>query len=468
MARRMGTRGAEMALRRTWSERLRGVREVLKEVWSQTMGKLGIILVVALVVISVYAITTMPPDFVDKWTYNMKYWEGNPELAEPAWVSVFGAPTAPHVAKVYDSPTASGISILNFTLPGTGTTILRAGYVQNYTLTYELKEPQFPKGLLIKYLVINPGNVSGRALHVTPYVFVTRPDGITVLVNRPQTVTVKALAERGVERYDANILADQFVSIFSEQNLTRERAQGMAIKLLFGRMVNGAVEPLQGTYKITVVLLYSAPGVRMQTLMEQIEQNRLGVQELEIIVQGSAYGYMGTDDKGRDLYLGLLYGFPVALLIGFFAAVSSVIIGLIAGVVSGYYGGWVDELIQRTVDVIGNIPLLPILVLIGVALQAMDVSPWYRLFVIIGVLVVLGWGGLAIIVRSMTLSIKAEPYIDAARGDRRLQREDNIPSYYTTDSAICYGNAGVLGAKRHLDRGRSQCARHTARPTNMG
>ncbi|HID40655.1 MAG TPA: ABC transporter permease, partial [Pyrodictium sp.] len=85
----------------------------------------------------------------------------------------------------------------------------------------------------------------------------------------------------------------------------------------------------------------------------------------------------------------------------------------------------------RTVDVLGNIPLLPVLVLLGVTLQELDVSPWTRLFVIIGFLVIFGWGGMAIIVRSMTLSIKSEPYIDAAKAigasDRRIIFKHILP-----------------------------------------
>jgi peptide/nickel transport system permease protein len=401
-----------VTLRRTWRERLRGTEEVLREVWSQTMGKLGIILIVWLVITAVYALIAVPPNFVELWTHNVKYWETNPPLAEPTWVKYFGVPTAPHVIKLFSQPSASGIGVFNFTPPG-GAPILTVGYMQNYTFTYRLTEKAFPKGIIAEYVKVVPGNVSGSPVLVTPYILVTRPDGVTVLVNSPQPVTLKDLAARGVERYDTNTIVSQFTYLFP--NLSKAKAQGLNIKLVFGTYSNGELKPLRGTYTITLVLIYTAPGVSPRQIADAVESGQLGVQKLKVIVQGSAYGLMGTDDKGRDLYLGLLYGFPVALLIGFFAAVSSVIIGLIAGVVSGYYGGWVDEAIQRTVDVIGNIPLLPILVIIGVAMQAMDVSPWIRLFAIIGAIIVFGWGGLAIIVRSMTLSIKAEPYIDAAK-----------------------------------------------------
>ena len=400
------------ALRRTWRERLRGFEEIMREVWSQTMGKLGIILVVVLVATSIYALVAIPGNFVELWTHNVKYWETNPPLAEPVWVKYFGVPVAPHVVKEFSRPTATGIGVFNFTPPG-GAPILAVGYLQNYTMKYRLLSDAFPKGIIVKYEKVIPGNVSGVPVQVTPFILVTRPDGVTVLINSPTPSSLKDVEARGVERFDTNTIVSQFTHLFP--NLTTAKAQGLNIKLVFGEYRDGTLKPLKGTYTIKLVLLYTAPGVSPRDIAAAVEAGQLGVQRVKVIVQGSAYGLMGTDDKGRDLYMGLLYGFPVALLIGFFAAVSSVIIGLIAGVVSGYYGGWIDEVIQRTVDVIGNIPLLPILVIIGVAMQAMDVSPWIRLFAIIGAIIVFGWGGLAIIVRSMTLSIKAEPYIDAAK-----------------------------------------------------
>jgi ABC-type dipeptide/oligopeptide/nickel transport system permease subunit len=390
------------------SERFRGFQEFMGEVLAQTMGKLGIALIVFLVAASAYALIVLPPDFAERWTHGIAYWEVNPPLAEPEWVRFFGVPVAPHVVEVFREPSEEGLGVFNLTVPGTGTIILRAGYIQNYTLTYKLRDPAFPKGIIVKFLEVKaPGDVS---IQVTPYLLVKRPDGVTFLVNRPETLKLDEIADRTI-RVDTPTLIDQFTGVYG---VPRERLQGIGAMMVFMRFEEAEAKPLVGEYEVELVLIYTAPGVPARELRKLFEEG-YGVKELLIVVQGSAYGLMGTDDKGRDIYLGLLYGFPIALLIGFFAAVSSVVIGLIAGVVSGYYGRWIDETIQRTVDVIGNIPLLPILVIIGVALQEMDVNPWYRLFTIIGVIVVLGWGGLAIIVRSMTLSIKAEPYIDAAK-----------------------------------------------------
>jgi len=129
-----------------------------------------------------------------------------------------------------------------------------------------------------------------------------------------------------------------------------------------------------------------------------------------LAVVGRAYGIMGTDFDGRDLAQGLLFGFPVALAIGFITSAIVSLIGMILGVASGYYGGIVDEAVQRTADVLGNIPLLPLLILFTFITPSN-----LRLQALVLTLIVFGWAGLAIIVRSTVLSIKSEQYVEAAR-----------------------------------------------------
>ncbi|MEM4527656.1 MAG: hypothetical protein QXS23_00450, partial [Desulfurococcaceae archaeon] len=119
-------------------------------------------------------------------------------------------------------------------------------------------------------------------------------------------------------------------------------------------------QPLTGRYNITLILLY--PGAKDRPEMWEKGESK-------IVVKGKAYGLMGTIINGIDLAVVLFYGFPIALLIGLVAAVSSTMIGVIAGIVSGYYGGLVDEVIQRTVDVLANIPFLPLMIIVGTIAQ---------------------------------------------------------------------------------------------------
>jgi peptide/nickel transport system permease protein len=165
---------------------------------------------------------------------------------------------------------------------------------------------------------------------------------------------------------------------------------------------------LQGDYRVNVTITYYGVKNPPRALSAKIG----------IIVKGGCYGILGTADKGVDIATVVLYGTPIALAIGFATAVASVFIGVIAGIISGYYGGFIDEAIQRTVDVLGNIPLLPILIIVGSVAQRTFTGEAKSLYIIltyIGILIIFGWGGTAITVRAMTLSIKEEPYIEAAK-----------------------------------------------------
>ncbi|ADG90973.1 ABC transporter permease [Thermosphaera aggregans] len=175
-----------------------------------------------------------------------------------------------------------------------------------------------------------------------------------------------------------------------------------------------ASTPLTGKYEFTLEISYTAKDELREIVSSPAD-------EVRIIVKGNVYGFSGTDDLGRDLTQVLLYGTPIALAIGLTTAIITTFIGVFAGIASGYYGGIIDEIIQRIADIIGNIPTLPILIILAQIAQTQyaqygtEVKALMTILTIIGVLIVFGWGGLAITVRAMTLSIKEEPYIDAAR-----------------------------------------------------
>ncbi len=172
--------------------------------------------------------------------------------------------------------------------------------------------------------------------------------------------------------------------------------------------------PLTGKYEFALEISYTAKDELREIVSSPAD-------EIRIIVKGNVYGFSGTDDLGRDLMQVLLYGTPIALAIGLTTAIITTFIGVFAGIASGYYGGIIDEIIQRIADIIGNIPTLPILIILAQIAQTQyaqygtEVKALMTILTIIGVLIIFGWGGLAITVRAMTLSIKEEPYIDAAR-----------------------------------------------------
>jgi len=403
-------------------ERLRGVEEVFAEVRGQLMGKIGIGLIVFFVAVSLYALATVPLSFANKWL-DLTYWSKYPVVVPPTWVSHFGTPVAPFLDKVIDGPDSVQVQPVPLQYHG----VRLFGVVERFSFDYNLKQPAFPQGVLVYARDVELENITAGGRLVTPgevsltvAVFLHRPDNLTILISDASVTTLKDfVSSGGVVRFSDQAVAQQMVEYYRKKgiNMSLGYAQNNAARLAFGVYdpKTREIKPLTGTYTIEVVFNYLARGVNPGRLVGEINAGNIGVQSIEGVVKGSAYGLMGTDNYGRDLYRALLFAFPIELLIGFVAAVVAVVIGLVVGVVSGYYGGWVDEVIQRSIDVIGNIPVLPILVLVGAALQERGASGWTMLFVIIFLLVIFGWGGLALIVRSMTLSIKSEPYIDSAR-----------------------------------------------------
>ncbi|WP_440059796.1 ABC transporter permease [Thermogladius sp. 4427co] len=527
------------SITRTISQRfIKPLASGIREVWSYGTGKIGLILLVILVAVSISATITMPSNLLAMWE-SPSFWDENPLLVPPQWVSVFGQPVAPQKVVVLTMPAS---------------TVEKAGFIYyTYTATYRLQVPQYPQDVIAKVLGVAVFNIttngSWKIISPTITFVLNRPDNLTLVLatSTPAVPGVTGLYARtdtklSLTNYNdiAAALVNKYVNetqiaqvIGSNTTLVGTVKLGIINNIatlmrsfsqfyVFGRLfvnitlgnitaailpiyssvrevyeslpqtgegveivrsslnrtlvelglamssktpsdmiphlynalgnatqayalsipyniltanqsstlsssINGLskvisdletttkyynidvrTEPLQGVYTAQVIVSYST-----EAPVNQIQG--LPVNTVRVIFKGSAYGLLGTDDMGRDLAVILYYGFPVAMAIGLTAAIATTLIGLILGVISGYYGGWVDELIQRTVDVIGNIPLLPILILLGqIALMVFVNNPFMVLMTIITVLIVFGWGGLAITVRTMTLSIKEEPYIEAA------------------------------------------------------
>ena len=120
------------------------------------------------------------------------------------------------------------------------------------------------------------------------------------------------------------------------------------------------------------------------------------------------YNWLGTDDQGRDVVARLIYGFRISVLFGLILTIISSVIGVAAGAVQGYFGGWTDLLFQRVIEIWTSVPSLYLLLIISSVLV-----PGF--FVLLGILLLFSWVSLVGLVRAEFLRGRNFEYIQAAR-----------------------------------------------------
>lgn len=122
---------------------------------------------------------------------------------------------------------------------------------------------------------------------------------------------------------------------------------------------------------------------------------------------------LGTDDKGMDVFVRLMYGGRISLAIGFIVVILETIIGIILGGISGYFGGWVDQIIMRIVDIFNCIPTLPILLIASAVIDSWNLDADTRIYVLMVIITIFSWSGIARLVRGQILSLREQEYITA-------------------------------------------------------
>jgi peptide/nickel transport system permease protein len=359
---------------------VRRLRTTLLEIRRYPSAMAGLVMILVLVLGSVYAIVFLPYQQIGSaWSRETLTGEPRiPKLAGPAWVNLF-RPDDYLSVMALDSQQQSNLVIKRVKELPNEMKSISLEYVFNYSYA------EFPQEL---YLYLDPEYREKRPF--VSLLWIT-PDG--------RRFELKGSSSGGYSSYDfaANIPYKRMVR--DNQNWQQWFDLGDVQPtpphyVLFADPESEGAKPVRGNYLLLVEGLFFEPE---------------GDLEAELVLLGQVYGLAGTDYLRRDLIVPLLWGMPFALLFGLLGATLTTVISMIMAASGVWFGGWVDNLIQRVTEANMVLPILAISVL-AYALLGIDI--WIILVVIVLLNV---FGSPTKNFRAAFLQAKQAPYIEAAR-----------------------------------------------------
>lgn len=413
--------------------------QTIKTLLRDKMFVAGVIFFVLLLSMALIGYVAIPEDVRTSWYLNPR-WELNPKLAPPCWLNSFSQVScvpslnityvsvveywktlAEEVWKTrYNELVSMGITdeeLLNREKARVYSKLQSAyeGRGLSFFFTYTFYEDKPPSDIAV--ILVSPD----RDLDVSITAYLLRPDETELRFTVRERVSLRGGAETIVKLSHSRDLIDKLVRMLLTS--TGDLATISALRdqmnfgltspvevFFYGSVGSGGVVSLsnliRGNYTIRVDLI-------------SYNQSSDGLREGDILIKlrviGSCHGILGTDNMGRDNLWTLLAGSSIALLIGLPYALISRLIGLIYGATSGFFGGTlVDMIMQRACEVVYAMPYLPFIIMIYYTIKETSGAS-IGIPHIIGLLVLFGWSGTAIVSRSMALSIREEPYVELAR-----------------------------------------------------
>jgi ABC-type dipeptide/oligopeptide/nickel transport system permease subunit len=170
-------------------------------------------------------------------------------------------------------------------------------------------------------------------------------------------------------------------------------------------------------------------------------QSPITIDLLHILQRPSGQHWFGTDIQGRDIWSRLIYGARVSLTVGLVSQVIALALGVTMGLLAGFYGRWVDEIVMRLADVTLAFPTLLLLIAMVAALQPSQ-------GVVIATIGLVGWAGMARLVRGQVLVVRQLEYVQAIKalgaGDLRIMVQHVLPNVIAP--VVIAATLGVAGA----------------------
>lgn len=159
-----------------------------------------------------------------------------------------------------------------------------------------------------------------------------------------------------------------------------------------------------------------------ETIKTYVDENNQEIEVIQVVTVESGLNdfaspskdhILGTDDKGMDVFVRLMYGGRISLTIGFIVVILETIIGIFLGGLAGYFGGWVDNVIMRLVDIFNCIPTLPILLIASAVIDSWNLDADQRIYFLMVIITIFSWSGVARLVRGQILLLREQEYIIA-------------------------------------------------------
>lgn len=345
---------------------MKNIKKTFSEIARYPSAIFGLTIIFLLVVLAVYAMIKIPyPEAIRLWRGGEDVVYKNPKNVPPAWFNVFREEKLPDSV---DIKGGEGTFTKVVTTTGTDTSSIAFEY------PYEFNFDKYPQEIILYF--------SSTFQSKNPFVSIQleTPDGTQIRLG------------------DFGVGAKQTYRISQDDKLpTRlkrlKRDENPMIGLFMVPETNPPV-PQKGTYKLLI---------QGQTFEAGSDINA------ELVVHGLSYGLAGTDIDRRDLMVALLWGAPIALAFGLLAAVATSILSMAIAAIGAWYGGWLDDLIQRITEVNLVLPFLAILIMVGTFYST---SIW----TILGVTIALSiFTGAVKSYRAVFMQVKESTYIEAAR-----------------------------------------------------
>lgn len=339
---------------------MNALKNSLRELLRYPSAIVGLAVTLTLVFAAAYALITIPyNEAIRLWRGGEDVWYQNPKFAPPAWMNLFSRQKLPE-------------SFVASSKDGTMTKVVTVGEQNtsriDITYTFNYAYDSFPQEMILYF--------TSSYAEKLPFVSILweTPDGREIRV-----------ADFGISKRQT--------FRFSQDEKLKFRLKGQ--EAVQGLFLNPETQSIvKGDYQLII------NGLTFEQASDL---------DAEFVFHGQLYGLAGTDHSRRDLTVALLWGAPIALAFGLLAALGTVVLTMIIAAIGTWYGGWVDELIQRITEINLVLPFFSILIMIGTFYSR---SIWS----ILGVTILLSiFTGSIKGYRAIFMQAKESMYIEAAR-----------------------------------------------------